>query len=301
MVVQRDSMIGTVYLIVTMALFSTIEVAVKSLVGFIPPLRLAAIRFVGAGLLLLPFACVRTQARKQAWTRRDVFILFMLGLIGVAFALSFYHASLCFLPAGVGAVVFSANPIFVALFAGLLGEERIRPSTVVGVLLGCSGVAVVGWNQGQLETGWIPGIVFMVIAQAAFAYYSVLARRFMPRFGAMTITSAASIIGGLFLAALSRVLEGPLEWSLPGRLWMVLAYLIVGATAIPYILFFHGLVRVGAARGATFFFLKPLLAPIFAWWFLSEPLKYSLAGGAVLIVAGLLIELWPVGSAAPPD
>lgn len=297
---SRDHIMGYIFLLITMLLFSTIEVAVKYLVGTLPPLRLASIRFVATGLLLLPMAVARTRARRIPWDYRHALTLVMLGLIGVTFALSFYHAALCFLPASVGAVVFSANPIFVALFAVLLGEERIRARTVGAVILGVVGVGVLAWNRGTFSRGWLAGMLFMSIAQAAFAYYSVLARRFMPRYGAMTLMSVASLIGGTALGLLSRAIEGSFVINLSARQWAILFYLVVGATAVPYVFFFHGLVRVGAARGSTFFFLKPILAPFFAWWFLDESLGVGLIVGAALVVAGLITEIWPSEPSAPP-
>ncbi len=292
---------GYAFLLVTILLFSSIEVAVKFLVGVVPPLRLAAIRFVSTGLLLLVPAAARARERKLRWDRRNVLTLVLLGFVGVAFALSFYHASLAFIPAGVGAVVFSANPIFVALFAVLLKEERLRARTLAAVALGVMGVSTLAWNRGQWGAGWLPGIVFMTVAQAAFAYYSVLARRFMPRFGAITLMCGASLIGGAALGVLSRLIEGPFVISLSRAQWGVLGYLVIGATAIPYILFFHGLVRVGAARGSMFFFLKPILAPLLAKWLLNESLGAGLILGAAFIVAGLVLEIWPAEPAPPPD
>lgn len=285
----------------TIVLFSTIEVTVKQLVRYLPALCLGGLRFVATGILLLPLALVRIRARGRVWTLRDFVALVLLGFIGVTFALSFYHASLCFLPANIGAIVFSANPIFVALFAALLGDEKMRLRTISALILGSAGLALIAWNRGVWSEGWLPGIFLMTVAQAAFAYYSVLAKRFMPRFGAMTLTAFAGLVGGFLLLGLSRLIEGPTMLNMPAHAWWNFAYLVAAATALPYVLFFHGLARVGATRGAVFFFLKPLLAPLFAYIVLDETLGSTPLLGAVLIVAGLIIALLPEGQEAGPD
>lgn len=299
--ISRDEWLGYLALLAAIALFSTIEVAVKRLVGVIPPLRLATIRFVFTGLILLPFALRRIGMWVEPMGRRDVRVLTMLGLIGVTLSLSFYHVSLRHLPANVGAIVFSANPAFVAAMAPLMLGETLSKRSIAAVALGLAGIVVFAMVKTGAAASWVLGIVYMTVAQAAFALYSVLTRRHMPRFGAVVITSFAGLIGGAAMLGLSWVVEGSPFVALTPAVWLELAYITVVATAIPYLLFFYGIVQVGAARGSMFFFLKPVLASVCAYVVLRETLTPGMLAGAALIVAALGMALLPGRKLTMPE
>jgi len=291
--ISRDELEGYLALLVGITLFSTVEVAVKLIGPVIPPLRLAFMRFMLTGLILL-IPSIRTI---RLWVHppsfRDFGVLILLGVIGVTFSLGLYHLSLHYLQANVGAIVFSANPVFVALFAPFILGERPTWRKTIAVGLGLAGVCVFLWGPGQSSEGWTQGIFFMVGSMISFALYSVLSKKFMPRFGAKVITCFAGLFGGLLILPFSWVMEGAPFVAISMVTIVKLFYLSGIATVLAYILYFFGMVQVGASKGAMFFFLKPLLASICAYFVLGEQVTPQILIGGVVIMSALGLVVLP--------
>lgn len=285
----RETVVGFLQLALAILLFSTIEVGVKLVGPDVPPLRLAAYRFLLGGLILLGPALARLRFRRSPLSASDLGLLALLGLVGVAVSISCYHLALRYLPANVAAILFSANPVFVSLFAPWLARERVSARQVIAIGVGLAGVLVLAFREGLPPAAGILGVAFSVVAQVTFALYSVMSKTFMPRFGARVITCFAGLLGGLMILPVSWALEGAPTLALAPGTWLKVLYLAGGATALAYIAFFSGLERVGASRGAALFFLKPVLASICAWVVIGESLTPSIALGALIILAALFL------------
>jgi drug/metabolite transporter (DMT)-like permease len=52
--------------------------------------------------------------------------------------------------------------------------------------------------------------------------------------------------------------------------WVGILYLGVAAVGLAYLLYFVGLESMGVSRGSSFIYLKPTIAALLAWPFLSE-------------------------------
>jgi drug/metabolite transporter (DMT)-like permease len=284
---------GYAALLAAILLFSTIEVGTKLVGDAIPPLRLAFLRFAITGLLLLGPAIRRMRLWREPLRPADLRVLLMLGIVGVTVSIGFYHLSLRYLPANVAAVVFSANPVFVVLFAPAILGERLTAQRIAAVAVGLAGVTVIGCGKASLEPGFVKGLACMLGALISFALYSVLSRRFMPRFGAVVMTSFAGLIGGALLLPWSWAMEGSPLVAMSAPTWLKLLYLSGAATALGYLLFFLGLGRVGASKGSMLFFLKPVLASLCAWLVLGEPVTRSIVVGGAIILAALGMVMWP--------
>ena len=77
------------------------------------------------------------------------------------------------------------------------------------------------------------------------------------------------------------------------RAWTWLLYLGLVTVGIGYILYFEGMRRVPASRGASLFYLKPVLALLFAHFALGEPISYTLLLASVLVASGILLVTFP--------
>ncbi|AKJ63322.1 DMT family transporter [Kiritimatiella glycovorans] len=286
---------GLSALLIGIALFSTIEVASKLMqtgggVAGDHPFWLAFFRFTGSGLLLAPLGLRLLHSGGVTPGNRDALRFAGLGLLGITVMAAFFHSAITYLPANIAALVFSCNPVFVVLFAPLVLPERITPRRVIAVAVCLAGIAVLA-RDGTDGPSTV-GLLLMVAALIAFAFYTVIARRLTPRYGALPVTAFAVLAGGIFLLPLAWVFEGLPPGNYGAADWLGIAYLAVFATALGYFLYFYGLGHVDAGIGSMAFFLKPVLAAVFAWFVLGEGLSpHEFAGGA-LILAGMAVALW---------
>ena len=182
-------------------------------------------------------------------------------------------------------------PVFVILFAALMLSEKVTGRKLCAVLLCLGGVFVLVHDRADGVSAH--GILLMAAAMLAFALYTVFSKKMIPRYGALTITSAASLIGGLLLLPVALSAEGfPL--GLYGAVdWFGLSYLAVFGTAIGYFLYIYGIGHVGAGTGSMAFFLKPFAAALFAWLILGEKFSTPEMMAGALILTGMVVALVP--------
>jgi len=75
------------------------------------------------------------------------------------------------------------------------------------------------------------------------------------------------------------------QYSLPG--WMLIGWVVVFGTLLPYLLVIAGLRILSASTASIIGILEPVLASLFAWWFLSEVLNNVQLAGAIVVVIGI--------------
>jgi drug/metabolite transporter (DMT)-like permease len=287
-------MYGMLSLLVSIVLFSTIEVASKLMqsgggIAGQYPFWLAALRFIVTGLVL--FIPAARQLRGKLLTGRDVATLAGLGLLGVTLMSSLYHLAITFLPANVAALVFSCNPVFVVLFAPLVLPEKITTRKLAAVVVCLTGIYVLAHERADGISS--AGLLLMLMAIIIFALYTVLFKKMTPRVGALPVTAFAGLIGGLCILPLAFGFEGFPLTTYGMADWLGIAYLSLIGTALGYFLFIYGISHVEASAGSMAFFLKPFLAALFAWLILGEALTLPMLIGGMCILGGMLIALLP--------
>jgi drug/metabolite transporter (DMT)-like permease len=97
-----------------------------------PPLALTFWRWAVAALLLAPVALPRL-AGKGALLRRHGWLLFLLGLSGVALFQAFVYTGLRYTASVNGVLMNSAAPLFIILIARLLDGTRVTPRQLLGI------------------------------------------------------------------------------------------------------------------------------------------------------------------------
>jgi drug/metabolite transporter (DMT)-like permease len=286
-----NSRTGYAWVLLAVVLFSTIEVVSKAMGPARPALQIAFLRFFLAGLVLLPFA-IRALRRDGKPLKRQDWILYAgLGLIGVTVGIGLYHMAVARLQANQSAILFSGNPVFVAALAPLLLKERIDRRHAGALALGVAGMACFVWDRGGPSLRTVSGVALMVASMVAFALYTVLSKKIVPRHGAIVLTAFASLFGGLILLPLTWAADGPPWRLLTAWHWLAVGFLAVFATAVAYAAYFHGLRHVKASRGSMIFFAKPVLASVLAWILLREPLGAASILGGILIISATAVAI----------
>lgn len=295
---------GFLYVFGAIALFSTIEVVSRYLQGGLgtsDPLganQVAALRFILGGLALLPFAVAGRRGRLAARAMREEPLpLVLLGVVGVFLTFFLFHQGVERASASTAAVVFSGNPIFTSLLAVLLLGERLRAVGWLGIALGFLGAlaAVTGFNfSGLFSRDDFIGGILVLFSALTWSAYTVYGKRYSQVYGGLTV-SFLSIFAGSAMFALLLVVSG--GWgelaSYDAGTWGWLLYLGVVTVGLGYLLYFEGMRRVPASRGASLFYLKPVFALLLAHYALGEPVTYALVLATAMVAAGVLLVTLP--------
>lgn len=245
-------------------------------------------RAVFASLALLPFI------GRPVWNWRLVPAAIVYAIMNASFLLAMSSTS----AANAIWLQYTA-PVWVFLVGTLLlGEASVARDRWM-VLFCMAGVAVIlffEWqNGGSTNTSRI-GVVYGLISGVGFAgvILSLRQLRELNGFYVITICNLASA-----LLLFPFVLQTGEMISVKTSVWMA-AFGSV-QMALPYILFTYGLRSVPGHEASCITLLEPLFVPVWVFVFWRHTAGYDFPRwwtlvGAALILAGLVVRYWPVGT-----
>jgi drug/metabolite transporter (DMT)-like permease len=263
----------------------------KTAADAIPTLALGLLRFLIAGSGFLALARLRGL---ELWpvARAEWRAYLWVGFLGVAVnQLAFLGGLALTLPAHA-ALLYALTPTLVLLLAWLRGQERPGPRKLGGLALAFSGVAVLfsGRAGSMLPPRWILGDLLVLVAVFAWAGYTVLSRPLVQKHGAQRATTLSILFGVAVFAPLGLCgLPRLVLARVPPMAWFGLAYLGLMTSVAAYLLWFHALSMKEPSRVAIATNLQPVATAALAWLFYGQAPTPAFAGGAVLVLVGVLL------------
>lgn len=223
-----------------------------------------------------------TLDRRQRW---------LLVAAGLAFAgdLVFWHWSIQLTSVANSTLLANLSSIFVTLAAWLLWRQRPTRTFLVGLLLALAGVALLVRSSHGFSATALVGDALGVITAMFYAWYLLTVKR-LRDLGAATLQLMA-VTTALTAAILLPVALASGETMLPAsaRGWLVLLGLAWITHAGGQGLITYALAHLRAAFSSVGLLLQPVMAAMFAWLLLGEPLvALQFAGGAV-VLAGIYL------------
>ena len=289
---MKRSYSGYLYIVLCAVIFSTMEVMLKTVHGVFAPMQITCLRFLIGGLLLIPFALRSMKKKGAAFTRADVGFFALTGFLCVAFSMVLYQMAVTHTKASVVAVIFSCNPIFVTVLASLLLHERIHRNHLIALALELLAVFII---IDPLHASLDPTGALLAIASAlgiAVTCFSFL-------FGsvellAVLLLGRTAAVGGLFASlGLDIFVNVPLFSGIPLSALPALAYICAVNSAAGYVCHMMALEKTSAQEASLIFFLKPMIAPLFAFLFLREEITANMLLGIVCFLVGSGIAILP--------
>ncbi len=268
-------------------------VAAKAGQAYVPPLLLVALRFDIAAVVLLGYVALTVRDQPLVpQTRGDVIGIVAAGVFAIGLSNGLLFVGQGSVSSGVGAILFALVPIFAPLFASvLLTDERLSIAGALGTLIGLVGVGVVmGVTPTALLSTLNAGALLILAGAVSLALGTVLIRRTEPTLSSTVRTAWALPISAAMLHALSAGMgesAATIEWTFGAVL--ALGYLSIVAGAIAYIAYFDLLDDVGATHSSLVFYASPVVATLFGWLLLGEPLSTATVAGFAIVVVGFVI------------
>jgi drug/metabolite transporter (DMT)-like permease len=285
---HKSPFLGIFAGLVASSIWGGMYVISKIILDIIPPFSLLTSRLV-LGVLSLWTALQFIQ--KVNWSRKMIRDSFLVGLIGYGISLSLQFVGTKLSTASNGALVTSATPAFVLLFAPYLLREKNTPRRIFALVLSTVGViAVIDPRTAELSPGLFWGNMALLGAGVTWALYSVLVRK---------ISSATHV-----LASSMVMLVGGLPISLPLSCWelgtqeigtitlgVVAGILFLGiiSTALAMFLWNFAFASTPAALASLTFFAQPVVGTVLGSIFLKEQITPLFMLGGLLIGAGLVV------------
>jgi len=253
--------------------------------GF-PPFRMASLRFLVAGAVMLAIARLRGGRFPTFRQWRNALaigtLLLACGNGGVALAEQTVSS-------GLAALMVAAVPLWMALFAGLWGRWPVAKDWVA-LAIGFGGIVFL--NVRSELRGSLGGVGILMFATAAWAFGSLWSRR-MDLPGGIMAAGAEMFAAGCVLIPLSLLRGEHVAAVVPGRAIWALAYLVVFGSLVAYTAYLYLLARVPPTVAASYAYVNPVVALVLGAALGGELLPGALLVSLPLILTAVVLVLRP--------
>ena len=296
----RDRAVANASACIAATLFGASVVAVRIAVRDIPPLTLALLRF-GQGALVLLAALALFRRDRLRVDPRDLPYLGVLGAIFFAVFPTTFNMGMRYEAASRGALLLATMPLWTLVIARLVSGEQLTFRQILGVFVSVGGVAIVIVQRRTAGTGSVDivrGDLLLMITALCGAIYNVSAKRMLSKYGGLTVTFYAMLIGSLLLTPALVIERSPSFAALSGStIWIVVFLGILGG-ALAFSLWTSALRRLSPTQVAVYINLNPIAATLLAATVLHEHLSALFVVGFLGVAAGLMIVNWspPISS-----
>jgi drug/metabolite transporter (DMT)-like permease len=262
--------------------------------GSFPPLFMAGLRFILAGIPL--YAVLRLRgAAAPTWAELRAAALAAMPLM--VFGMGGAAVALQRVPSGLAALVFGSVPLWTSLFDWLCGG-KIRRVEIGGLTLGLAGVLVVS-TRGALRADPV-GAAMIVAAAASYAFGCVATRRLkLP--GGVLGTAAQMTAGGVMLL-LASFARGERVIAPSAGAVAALGYLVVFGSMLAYSAFGYLLRNTRPALATSYAYVNPMMALALGVALAGERVtRADLVGLALVLAAVALVALGSRAARAKMD
>jgi drug/metabolite transporter (DMT)-like permease len=266
-------------------------VLARYVAGTVPPMTLSCVRWIGAFILLWPFA---KEHLKRDWPtlRANLPLLLLLSATGFAYNNAASYIALQYTEALNALLIQSSGPLFIALWALLLFGLRLTWAQLAGIAISLAGVLTIllrGDLTALTTIHFNKGDLMFASAVLAFGLYSaVMTRR--PVTHPLSLITFTMGCGSLMLVPFAA-------WEIAGGFApkadlltaATLAYVVIFPSALAYLFLNRGIALIGPNRAAPFLHLVPVFGSVMAIVLLGEELKLFHVVGYALVLAGVII------------
>ena len=289
MVQNKSELIGIIYLIITILLFSTFEVTSKLISIYMSSTQITFVRFFIGGIVLLPFTIYRIIIKKIHLGVKSFLSFLLLGVVNIVISMGLVQLGLIYTNASVSAVIFSINPLFVVIFARFLLNENMTKNKIFGICLGVVGVIILFIGRLTDQKMSLIGMLLVLCASICFAFYTVIGKRIINyKYDSLITNTFSFLLGSICLIPIQLFIHVPIIPEISLIIPQVL-YMSIFVTGIAYVLYFEGLSRLDTGAGSMMYFAKPAVASLLAVIILHEHISAILLIGMVVIAIGIFV------------
>ncbi|UQS85029.1 DMT family transporter [Apilactobacillus apisilvae] len=294
------------YVLISTFMFSSMEIALKSVGGAFSPIQLNLIRFFIGGLVLLPIVLKENKnITSNRWKSLGVFSL--TGFLCVVVSMTLYQLAIVYDQAATVAVLFSCNPVFAILFAFIILREKISRLGMISLMISIIGLLIIV-NPANLTNPL--GLILALGSALTFGLYSIVSRfgSMVSGYKGLSLTCYTFLMGSLELFVLIMLTHVPLiakfmnsvSWlksfantpvlqNVNFNYFWILLFICVFVTGGGFAFYFLAMDRAGVSIASLVFFIKPGLAPILAMLLINEKISLNTWIGIVVILVGSVI------------
>lgn len=284
---RHSSLAPHIALMAVQLFFGTSTVLGKFALKAFPALSIVGFRIGGAAIA---FTILQRYRGTLALDEKKHYLQFaLLGVLGISLNQMLFFEGLSRTTAVNTSLIATTIPVFTIALGIVAGLERLRWFKALGIVIAMSGVFYL-IVPSDLALKFRVGDVLIVLNSLSYAFYIVLSKNLLVRYGALKSIAWLFIFGcvlgvpvGFYELQAIDISDVSLES------WIFLAGLVLFPTILAYYWNTWALARVEPSTVVAYVYFQPLIGVLAATLFLGERLTIHLLVAAVMIFTGVYL------------
>ncbi len=277
-------------------IWSTAFPAVKIGLEWVDPLTFAGWRFILAGVLLAPFC--GSPRKYLSSIRQHWRVILSVSILQTTISYGLFFMALEMVAGAKAAIVIGSSPLVCAVMAHwLMHDDRMTWSKTGAIVLGMAGVVVLAvsskpWSGDADSVGELIGLGLMLIGMFSSGMAGIVVARYRGSIKPVMLNSAQMGLGGVMLAVIALITDGPPVAVPPAKFFIALTWL-AAVSSIGFSIWFALLRHVKVSYLNMWKFLIPVFGAAFSWILLPDesPSVVTVVGMLSVAAAVLLAQL----------
>jgi drug/metabolite transporter (DMT)-like permease len=254
------------------------------------PMQIIFLRVLGTFIIAWVIQMSVKELRVLKIDRADYPLLILSSLMGITINQTMFFTGLNLTTPVDAAIINSANPIIVLVFAAWLLKDRIGASRLSGILLGLAGalLLILLGNPLSLKGGHFTGNMFIVANTAAWSLYIVITKPLMVKYNPLVMMKWMFLIAfiGVFPFTIKQTLEIDFS-SFDTYTWFSILYIIICTTFMAYLFVTYSLKGLSSSVVAYYTYIQPIIVAIIGIIFFAERISWIKILSALLVFGGI--------------
>jgi drug/metabolite transporter (DMT)-like permease len=255
----------------------------------IKPFALVAFRSVCTASL---FWITSLFMPKENVKSKDLLYLFACSFFGVVINQTLFLVGLDMTSPINSSIILSTNPIFAFVFAAIILKESITFLKGSGLAIGLSGVLLLILQNGtpDVASSTFLGDVFTLVNTISWAFYTVIIKRMLEKYHPVTVMKWTFLFGMIVNVPAGYNQFSTMDWSsISFKAWLEIAFVVIFATYLGYLLISYGLRRLSPTIVSTYTYIQPVIAAYLASVLGQDHIDLVMIISAFLIFAGVFV------------
>ncbi len=255
---------------------------------------LTCVRLLTAGAVLTAAAAAKNHRSVVCLFRckKDVLRLVLFAVFGLMLSQFGYLQAIRYSNAGTATAIQYLGEALILLYVCVKARRLPVLSELFGLILALTGVFLLA-GHGKLTSLSISplGLLWGLFAAVALAVYTLVPGDLIPRYGNMTVTGTAMLIGGAVLSAVLRPWNRFVPLDAKGLGCLVLV--VLAGAVVSYSAYLQSVVFIGSVKAGLIAASETVAAPLFTMLWLGTSFVLPDYIGFVCIAAMVVLLALP--------
>ncbi len=262
--------------------------------GAITPLVVSDLRIGGAMLL---FWVVSLFTKPEHVDHKDMVTLFFASLFAIVLNQGCFMFGISLTSPGDASIITTSMPLWAMILAAFILKEPITGKKVLGIAFGAGGALLLilgsaqnGRTASANANTAIWGDLLVLFAQFCYAFYIVFYKNFVSKYSLVTIMKWMFTYSFICMLPLSAKDLTHAHWAALQPLDIAgLAFIVIGATFVSYMLIIVGQKRLRPTVAGMYNYVQPLVACIVAVCWGLDSFNLTKVIAVLLIFGGVYL------------